>query len=228
MSTISNVRPILLSASYADFETNLEVQLHLQSGYRTCGMVEITLDDGTTGLGEGYLAVFAPRVFEEIINLLKPQLIGRDVMEFNSIYKDLLLLTGYWSMQGAARHAISAIEIALHDCRAKVLGIPVYQLFGGKLNNLIKVYGSGGDSTTPHAMKKEFEVLEEMGIDVFKIRARKNEIQKVVWCQREGRKRGIDIAVDMTQNLMNPVSRYQTWYLSTKMLRECRARVFSF
>ena len=64
MSKIRKVRPILLSAPYANQDTNFEVKLHLKSGYRTCGMVEITLDNGTKGLGEGYIAVFAPKVFK--------------------------------------------------------------------------------------------------------------------------------------------------------------------
>ena len=63
-SRIVRVRPVLLSAPYAD-AGNLEVQLHLPGGHRTCGLVEVTLEDGTTGLGEGYLAVFAPQVFKD-------------------------------------------------------------------------------------------------------------------------------------------------------------------
>ena len=52
MTKIKTVRPILLSAPYANADTNAEVQLHLPSGYRTCGLVELTLEDGTQGLGE--------------------------------------------------------------------------------------------------------------------------------------------------------------------------------
>ncbi|GAH81615.1 unnamed protein product, partial [marine sediment metagenome] len=115
MSKIIEVRPILLSAPYANPATNLEVKLHLKSGYRICGMVEITLDNGNKGLGEGYIAVFAPKVFRELILLLRPYLIGKDVSEYHDIIKDISLVTGYWSLQGAARHAVSAIEIALFD-----------------------------------------------------------------------------------------------------------------
>ena len=204
MPAIADVRPVLLSAPYADPETNLEVQRHLQSGYRTCGLVEITVDDGTTGLGEGYLAVFAPRVFESIIRLLAPTLIGRDVRDIGPIVDDLLSMTGYWSRQGAAQHAVSAIEIALQDCRAKHLGVPVYELLGGAHHHPIKMYGSGGDSTTPPAMREELDYLVDRGIDLFKIRTRKDQVDKAVWCLREGQKRGIRIAIDMTQNLANP------------------------
>lgn len=73
---IAAIRPVLLSAPYADPE-NLEVRLALPTGWRTTGLVEVTLDDGTTGLGEGYLAVFAPRVFASTVELIAPYLVGR-------------------------------------------------------------------------------------------------------------------------------------------------------
>lgn len=204
MSVIKEVRPVLLSAPYANPATNLEVQLHLPCGCRTCGLVEITLDDGNTGLGEGYVAVFAPRVFEQMILLLRPYLIGRDIMDVNKIYQDLLLVIGYWSMQGAAMHALSAVEIALQDARAKVLSMPVYKLLGGKIQSNLKLYGSGGDSIDSKAMRQEFDYLSELGIELFKIRARNHQIDKAMWCMQEGQKRGIQIAIDMTQNLQNP------------------------
>ncbi len=45
MAKIRKVRPVLLSAPYADPKSSLEVKLHLRTGYRTCGLVEITLLD---------------------------------------------------------------------------------------------------------------------------------------------------------------------------------------
>ncbi len=204
MPAIKDVRPVLLSAPYADMETNLEVYLHLPHGYRTTGMVEIILEDGTKGLGEGYAAVFAPRVFEEMIHLLRPYLIGKEILEIHKIYQELLLVIGYWSMQGAAMHALSAVEIALQDCKGKVMGLPVYQLLGEKTGNSLELYGSGGDSRDSQAMEKEFDYLASLGIGHFKIRARKNQVDKAVWCINEGKKRDVDVAIDMTQNLQNP------------------------
>ena len=43
---IKQIRPVLLSAPYAKINENLEVDFHLCSGYRTVGMVEITLENG--------------------------------------------------------------------------------------------------------------------------------------------------------------------------------------
>jgi galactonate dehydratase len=46
------------------------------------------------------------------------------------------------SRGGVARQAIGAIENALLDLKGKALGVPVYQLFGGKLRDRIPVYWS--------------------------------------------------------------------------------------
>ena len=201
MPRIAQVRPVLLSAPYANKETNLEVLNHLPSGFRTCGIVEITLDDGTVGYGEGYLAVFAPRVFEALINLLVPVLVGRDIKDHELIYHDLFNTTGYWSLQGAAQHAISAIEIALWDCQARLANVPLYRLLGYEGDTpRLKLYASGGDSRHPDAMKVEFEAVKKLAIDTFKIRARKEDVNKARWCLRQG----IKIGIDMTQNLAIP------------------------
>lgn len=203
MSRIIGVRPVLLSAPYA-WPENLEVLRHLPTGYRITGLVEITLEDGTTGLGEGYLAVFAPQVFVELVQLFASALIGKEASDIHARYLDLCRVSDYWSLQGAARHAISALEIALLDARAKQLGLPLYQLLGGRTVEQIKLYGSGGDSLTPSDMQAELDLLSGYGISLFKIRARQHQVDKAVWALEHGARQGIGIAIDMTQNLANP------------------------
>ena len=76
MSKIKNIRSLLLSSPYAE-ESHPEILECFPNGAkRTIGMVEITLENGTKGLGEGYLAVFAPRVFESIVELCIPYLLS--------------------------------------------------------------------------------------------------------------------------------------------------------
>jgi len=203
MTKIAKIRPVLLSAPYGDKISNAEVQLHLPSGYRSCGMVEITLDNGIKGLGEGYLAVFAPHVFTEIVKLLIPYIQDREIENRHDILEDLITATGYWSLQGAARHVISAIEIALLDCAAQLQEIPAFKLLGGKMKQL-PLYGSGGDSINPNNMEEELQYLYQQGIQFFKIRARKGEIEKAIWTINKAKAYGIQVAIDMTQNLVNP------------------------
>ena len=88
---IKEIRPILLSCPYSDIYKNFEVIKHLNSGYKTIGLVEIKLENGVTGYGEGYLAVFAPKVFTEIVNLISPSLIGEDCNNSKKLIKKIRL-----------------------------------------------------------------------------------------------------------------------------------------
>jgi L-alanine-DL-glutamate epimerase-like enolase superfamily enzyme len=200
---VAAVRPVLLSAPYGTAD-NLEVELHLPGGYRTTGLVEITLEDGTTGLGEGYMAVFAPKVFSALVELLGPVLVGREAADIGARLRDMRRTTEYWSLQGAARHAVSALEIALVDAVSKSMGIPAYRLLGGRMVDTIPLYGSGGDSLTKVAMRAEIAQLSEHGIGLFKIRARRHEAAKAAWVMEAAAEVGIDVAIDMTQNLAEP------------------------
>ena len=46
LGRVTALRPVLLSAPYGPPEGNLEVALHLPSGLRTTGLVEITTESG--------------------------------------------------------------------------------------------------------------------------------------------------------------------------------------
>ncbi len=201
MSKIIRIEPVLLSAPYAHPNSS-EVRARLKSGYRTCGLVEVELDNGMVGWGEGYLAVFAPRVFEEIVRLIEPHLKGCDAGDVNHCYHKACSVINYWSVQGAARHVVSAIEMALIDAMGKTLKVPAYQLLGGKAVETIRLYGSGGDSLSPAMMANEIELLAGMGIDLFKMRARHHEIEKTVWTMNAAAKSDIAVGVDMVQNLV--------------------------
>ena len=72
---IEEIRTILLSAKYGN-EKHPEILECFPNGpKRTIGLVEVTLGDGTKGYGEGYLGVFAPKVFKSIVDLCKPCLL---------------------------------------------------------------------------------------------------------------------------------------------------------
>jgi L-alanine-DL-glutamate epimerase-like enolase superfamily enzyme len=203
MPSITAVRPVLLSAPYADSD-NLEVRVALPTGWRTTGLVEVTLDDGTTGLGEAYLAVFAPHVFTAIVDLFTPYLVGQEADDITARAHDLVLVSGYWSLQGAARHVVGAVETALIDAASKRAGVPAHVLLSASAPDDIALYASGGDSTSPAAMRSELEAVQGKGIDNFKIRARAHEADKAVWTLEEAARLGVAIAVDMAQNLADP------------------------
>lgn len=204
MPEISHIRCILLSGPYAD-KDEPEIKACFPNGpKRTIGMVEVTLDNGVTGLGEGYLAVFAPLVFKSIVDLCRPQVLGKDGFDIERRVANLRSLCDYWSLQGAARHVISAFDIALHDAKAKSLGVPVHQLLGGPKKPYIPIYGSGGCCDTKEGFWSELDLLESLGIKRYKIRANKTDVLRTAWVMNEAGKRGISVGVDMCQNLADP------------------------
>jgi L-alanine-DL-glutamate epimerase-like enolase superfamily enzyme len=204
MSKITNIRCVLLSSPYADAE-NPEIKKCFPNGpKRTVGMVEVTLANGVTGIGEGYLAVFAPLVFKSIVELCTPQATGKDGFDIERRVKDLRSLCDYWSLQGAARHVIAAFEIALQDAKAKSLEIPVYELLGGAKAETIQIYGSGGCCDTKQQFLSELDLLESLGITIYKIRAGKSDRLRTAWIMETAGPRGINIGVDMCQNLADP------------------------
>ena len=200
---ITQIKTILLSAPYATAD-NMEVQLHLPQGYRTCGMVEVTLENGLKGIGEGYLAVFAPFVFEAIVRLITPCIEGRRLEEHQQIMNDLQVVTGYWSRQGAARHVLSAIDIAFYDLLAQIDGKPLFKYLNPNAPDFLDVYASGGDSQDSEGMIRELDEVQQSGIKLFKIRARKEQVDKANLYIRHAGEKDIKIAIDMTQNLVVP------------------------
>ena len=70
-----------------------------------------------------------------------PSVIGMDPMELELV-NAVLATKSTQSRGGVVRQAIAAIENALLDIKGKALGVPVYQLFGGKLRDRIPVYWS--------------------------------------------------------------------------------------
>jgi L-alanine-DL-glutamate epimerase-like enolase superfamily enzyme len=198
--TIAAVRPVLLSAPYAEPD-NLEVRRHLPTGWRTTGLVEIALSDGSVGWGEAYLAVFAPKVFAEIVELMATYLLGAESLDVVGRYQDMCDVTAYWSLSGAARHVVGAVETALWDANGKHLGRPVYELLGGARTRSVPLYGSGGDSGTRAGMESELAAVADAGIRTVKIRARHPEVDKVAWTVDLAGRAGISVAVDMCQNL---------------------------
>ena len=204
MPQIASARCILLSSPYADADDPEIKECFPNGPKRTIGMVEITLDNGVKGIGEGYLAVFAPLVFRSIVELCTPQVVGKDAFDIERRIRDLRSLCDYWSLQGAARHVISAFEIALQDAKGKSLGKPVYDLLGGARLDSIQIYGSGGCCDAKAQFIRELELLQSKGIELYKIRSVKRDIFRTAWILEEAAKRGISVGIDMCQNLADP------------------------
>lgn len=102
------------------------------------GVVKIHTDEGVTGLGIGAASGIAGAVIDH----LKPLLIGQNPLDHERLWHALWVpkLIG---RRGLTTRAISAIDIALWDLKAKVAGMPLYRLLGGYAER-VPTYIAGG------------------------------------------------------------------------------------
>ena len=109
-------------------------------GWRNYHFCKVTCSDGTIGWSEYDEAFGAPGV-GHIIQRLTNRILGFEVGSIEAVYWTLYAATRPAS-GGVVALAIAAIENAVIDAKAKVLGLPVYELLGGKVRDELRVYWS--------------------------------------------------------------------------------------
>jgi len=105
---------------------------------RNYTFVKIYTDEGLTGLGEAGIT-WKELAIQGLVETYKPILVGMDPSRIEHIWQTL------WRGQffrGGHIHAatVAAIDIALWDLRGKALGVPVYDLLGGKTRDYARCY----------------------------------------------------------------------------------------
>ena len=137
MSTIVDVEAIPLRAPLdpGDLDSSSETIV-----------VRLTDEEGRTGIGEADAPALAVRelVFMEDVHAwsrgLRGLLLGRDPFEREALWHDLAAATIYHGRRGLGVHALSAVDVAVHDLAGKQLGRPAYQLLGGARRERIRPY----------------------------------------------------------------------------------------
>jgi galactonate dehydratase len=107
-------------------------------------VVRVTTRDGVVGWGEGW-AIVAPEVAATILrDLLAPFVIGRDPQDAVAIYEDLydaMRVRGFFG--GFYLDAIAALDIAIWDCKARAVNLPICKVLGAQRHTRIPAYVSG-------------------------------------------------------------------------------------
>ena len=137
-------------------------------GNRNQLVVKIETDEGIYGLGESGLSgrelavIGALKHFREF-------LIGQNPMQRGRIWQELYR-SQYFEGGRVLLAAQSAIDIALHDIVGKALGVPVYELLGGKHREVIPCFAtaSAGAGGTGEEMLASAKMLWEHGWKVIR------------------------------------------------------------
>jgi L-alanine-DL-glutamate epimerase-like enolase superfamily enzyme len=108
-------------------------------------IVRITDADGVTGTGYSYtIGTGGYSVVELLKRTLVPAILGREAMEIERIWRDLLFLTHATTTGAITSIALAAIDTALWDLKARKLGQPLHLLAGGAQQSIPLYTTEGG------------------------------------------------------------------------------------
>jgi len=129
-------------------------------GIRNQLLVKIETDEGVFGWGESGLSG-REKAVAGALDHYSQVLIGKNPFDIGHIWQ-LLYRSQYFEGGRVLQAAISAIDIALYDIKGKALGVPVYELLGGKQRNVIPTFASTSGEPG-EAMIEQAQMLIEHG-----------------------------------------------------------------
>ncbi|MFN5129701.1 MAG: mandelate racemase/muconate lactonizing enzyme family protein [Burkholderiales bacterium] len=171
-------------------------------------IVKVVSDDGVIGYGEAHPGRSPGAIVSLIHNTLAPMLTGLSVHDTNSVWTRVnrMQLSSHGLGAGAAL-ALSGIDMALWDLRAKSLGIPLYSLLGGS-RKPIAAY-AGGISMgfqAPDALAEEAQSYVDRGYRAVKLRLGDNPKDDIARVQRVRTQLGDQITILVDANTSYSVS----------------------
>ncbi len=108
--------------------------------------LKILTDQGVYGIGDATLNGREKAVVSYLEDHVIPCLIGKDPRRIEDIWQ-YLYRGAYWRRGPVTMSAIAAVDTALWDIKAKMAGMALYQLLGGRSRDGILVYGHANGET---------------------------------------------------------------------------------
>jgi mannonate dehydratase len=143
-------------------------------------------DEGVYGLGDGTLNGRELAVVSYLEEHCIPCLVGRNPFDTEDIWQ-YFYRGAYWKRGPVTMTAIAAIDMALWDIKAKVLGVPVYALLGGKSRDRVLVYCHANGTDAAHAID-EAERHLSLGYKAIRIQSGIPGIAKTYGVVEHGKK----------------------------------------
>ncbi len=137
---------------------------------RSTALIEIRTDGPYIGIGETYAGYFCPEVVPAIVEFYRPILIGADPCDIQRLRRDMAQCGAYWARVGLGMAVLAGIEAALWDLKGKQLGLPVYELLGGRCHDRLLAYATGGVSNwPPDRLKAKLDFYLGLGFRALKV-----------------------------------------------------------
>ena len=130
--------------------------------------VKVETDSGLYGWGEATLE-YKELTVQAAIHDLESYLIGKDPHNIEAFRHDCYR-DAYWRGGAVLMSALSAVEMALWDILGKHLGVPVYQLLGGRVNDRVRIYVNGwfAGAKTPKEFGEKAKIAVQRGVTAMK------------------------------------------------------------
>lgn len=137
--------------------------------YRTNWVfVKVLTDSGIYGVGEATLEMRELTV-EQAIKELERYIVGRNPHHIEAIVHDIYR-DAYWRGGVVLMSALAGVEMALWDIKGKDLGVPVYQLLGGKVRDSVPCYANGwfAGAKQPEEFAQKAKIAVKAGFKALK------------------------------------------------------------
>ena len=152
-----------------------EVRVYLvQIGGRHPVLIQVISDEGISGVGEAAVAygTGGTAAAGMVKDLAEGFLLGEDPFRIEAIWSEMYDHT-FWAKGGGpiVFAGMSAIEQALWDLKGKALGLPVYEMLGGKYRDSVRVYANGWSfrANAPDEFARAAEQAVRDGYDAIKL-----------------------------------------------------------
>jgi D-galactarolactone cycloisomerase len=139
--------------------------------HRETTLVSVDTDEGLTGWGEAY-GPASPNA-AAVRDFFAPQLAGRDPRDTEALWHFLFARSIDYGQKGTMVAAISALDIAFWDIKARAAGVPLYRLLGGAEIESIPCYATGfyfGDQNLERQFVREAEGYLAEGFTALKMK----------------------------------------------------------
>lgn len=131
--------------------------------------VEVQASGGLLGHGIGFTR--DGLVAASVERNLRPLLLGEDANLSEALWSRMVKGTRYLGRKGLMMRAISAVDIALWDLKAKAMGAPLWKLLGGARSRVPAFVAGGyyGPASEPGQVRDEFMRYQDAGLHGAKI-----------------------------------------------------------
>ena len=174
--------------------------------------VRVESDDGAVGWGEASLEGWAEAV-DGAMEALRDRFLGHDPFRIEDIWQ-IGYRGGFYRGGPVLMSALSGLEQALWDLKGRALGLPAWQMLGGKVREKVRSYAwIGGDR--PHEIGEAAEVRRNQGFTAVKMNATAElewigtprQFDAVVKRVEAAQAKGMDVGLDFHGRVHRPLAK---------------------